>query len=430
MKRIFLIPPVIASLILSGSPAWPAQYAAVNAERDSIRYIVSVPSTALRLTPEIMEANQQVTERLAQLDVKRMPEKEREAWSAYQRANALVLDQQWKQAAEAMADVERTYPRSGWADGARFWYAYSLGKNGTPSEEVFREYEVFLKKYPHSKWTDAARSSLISIGNHLAASGKPEYAEKIRPFTESDKLDIALTALVALQNMGDDSLPDIIKLYHSTADPSMRERIISSLSAIRSPGAVDFLIRIAETDSSVAMRRKALIQLSACMFPSGSMMALQSSLLENQNISISTVEKPTMPSSLSIPGGASLRTSRNQLSEQDRNKISAAIKRIARTDSSDDIRSFAIDLISRTGLNEDDIRFLETIVSIDPNPDIRRNGLVALFRMPENRGIPSVISIAKTNSHLQIRKTAIQFLGSSKDPRARTALIEIAGSAR
>lgn len=422
MKRIFSLFAVISSLMLYGHPALAVTIDVSTVKTDSGRCASDVTSVDSCKLPDIfcsqdnlmilqnnLQSQQNNFENLyAQLDMKRLSEKDREAWGAYQRANSMVLDQQWKQAADAMAEVERQYSQSLWADDARFWNTYALEKNGQPLEEVFREYEDFIKKYPKSKWVDTARSSLISIGNRLAASGKPEYAEKIRPFSESENVDIALTALIALRNMGDESLPDIIKLYNSTKDSAIREYIVTSLSFVHTSESIDFLISIAEKDSCTGLRRKALFQLrNFSMTPA------------NASSFIPTV------SSTTTYGGMSF-SKKTEITEQDRDKIIAALKRIARKDRDDDIRRIAITMICQSTLKNDDIQYLETTVSCDPNPDIRRNILLSIFNIPDNRGIPSVISIAKSNSQLQIRKQAIQLLGTSKDPRARTALIEIA----
>lgn len=362
--------------------------------------------------------------------------REREAWDAYRKAYALVLDEKWNEAVAALDAVEKKYPSSTWADDAGFWKAYSRGKSSQPLEEVFAGYDQFLSSYPRSKWSDEARANMIRVGNKLALSGKPEYAEKIKPFKDSGETDIALTALVALRMTGEDTMPQIMKLYDSSRNPAVRERIVTSISGTSDPKATDFLIRIAESDTSSAMRERTVnmlgIRITSLIHVSGTYgignLLGQSSTgmryLQQNGQSFQTTT-PALPST----GIQSSQQSR-EISAEQKDKILSALGRIARKDPEENIRGQALFWIGRSDPGEEQITLLETVVKTDPSISVREKALFALSQVPENRGVPALISLAKSDVNLTIRKRAIQFLGMSKDPRAREALLEIVREAK
>ena len=61
----------------------------------------------------------------------------------------------------------------------------------------------------------------------------------------------------------------------------------------------------------------------------------------------------------------------------------------------------------------------------DPDDDVRAKAFMALSQAQDDTGLPVLIRIAKEYPDKEIRKRAINYLGRSKDPRAREALIEI-----
>jgi HEAT repeat protein len=280
---------------------------------------------------------------------------------------------------------------------------------------------------------------MIRLGKMLALSGKPEYAEKIRSLKESDEGDIAISALTALQMMGEDSMPEIIKLYETTRNPEVRERIVLSLSNLNNAKATDFLIRVAENDTSSAMREKAVNILGAWISHSGIFGTIM-----QRSISMSGPVPPVppaplvgtpkttmtipMPSSgiaaVQSPGFALTQTP--EKNAEKREKILSALERIARKDRNESVRGQALFWIAQSAPNDSQIALLETVVKTDPSYTVREKALFALSQAPENRGIPGLIAVAKSDANVNLRTKAIHFLGMSKDPRARAALLEIA----
>jgi len=68
---------------------------------------------------------------------------------------------------------------------------------------------------------------------------------------------------------------------------------------------------------------------------------------------------------------------------------------------------------------------LENIVFSDEETEIQQQAVFALSQLPEDRGIPRLIKVAKTHPNYKIRKKAIFWLGQSDDERALDVLIEL-----
>jgi HEAT repeat protein len=114
------------------------------------------------------------------------------------------------------------------------------------------------------------------------------------------------------------------------------------------------------------------------------------------------------------------------LREEDRTKIVEAARRIFRKDKDEDVRAQAIFLIGQTATTNDDLRLVETAAQSAPSYTVRTRALMGLRAAPDDKGLPGIIAVAKSNAEVNTRKTAIRYLGQSKDPRAREALVEIA----
>ena len=126
-----------------------------------------------------------------------------------------------------------------------------------------------------------------------------------------------------------------------------------------------------------------------------------------------------------------------------------AVKKIARTDPSVDVRKSAMSGLSQSNDAEsvpELLRFAKEDVSPavrgealfwlaqkagqrvaaeitaaienDPDTDVKKKAVFALSQLPKDEGIPLLINVAKTNKNPAVRKQAMFWLGQSKDPRA------------
>ncbi|MGZ5498567.1 MAG: HEAT repeat domain-containing protein, partial [Candidatus Aminicenantales bacterium] len=183
---------------------------------------------------------------------------------AYKQAYSLVLEEKWSPAKAAMDDLVRQFPKSAWVDDARFWSCYSQEKLGQSAEVVFKCYQKFIDDYPESDWTDDAKSNMIRLAQGLAKTGKPEYETIIKTFQAEDEDDVKMTALYALQDMGDtDALKTIIGLYDKASSAKLKSQIVFMLEEMESPEALAKLRDIAMREPDEEVRRSALFAIGS-----------------------------------------------------------------------------------------------------------------------------------------------------------------------
>ena len=70
------------------------------------------------------------------------------AAQTYQTAYNHILDENWKEAVNALEKVINTYPKSQWVDDARYWQCYATQKLDNDLEKAFKCYQNFIEKYP------------------------------------------------------------------------------------------------------------------------------------------------------------------------------------------------------------------------------------------------------------------------------------------
>ena len=162
-----------------------------------------------------------------------------------------------------MEEVIRQYPRSAWVDDARFWSCYSLEKLNQPLEKVFQCYQDFIRAYPDSEWVKDAKSNMVRLSQALAKAGKPEYGTVIKSLESGgEDEDIRMTALYALQNIGDEeALKTILGLYDKAESRKLKQQIVFMLQDMETPEALAKLADIARKEPDEDVRRAALFAL-------------------------------------------------------------------------------------------------------------------------------------------------------------------------
>jgi HEAT repeat protein len=329
------------------------------------------------------------------------------AGEAYQKAYNLILDEKWTEAIPALERVIGGYPESDWADDARFWQCYAHEKSDKKLESAFECYQEFLDDYPDSKWANDAKSNLIRIGEQLNRSGKGEYGAKIKAMKNEDDEEIAMSALMALQQMGDEkSLPVVIRLYDKTKSQAVRERILFLFSQSESPEAERKLAAIAKSDGNKDNREKAVFWLGQRAVSRESLEVLKSIALTDTN---EDVRDKAIYSLTQIPDGKGM----------------PAVMEIARKHRDPEMREKAVFWIGEMKDSPEALDVLKEILKQDQDQDVRDKTLYAVTKLSGNAGVPVLIETAKNDPNPELRRKAIFWLGQTKDERAKEALLEI-----
>lgn len=325
----------------------------------------------------------------------------------YQEAYNLILDEKWSAAIPALERVVKDYPQSDWIDDARFWQCYAREKSDRDLESAFACYQDFLDNYPDSKWVKDAKANMIRLGERLERSGKREYGPRIRAMRGEKDEEVALAALMALQQMGDDkSLPVIIRLYDKTTNEAVREKIVFVLSQSEAPEAEKKLIEIAQSDKDTDVREKAVFWLGQRGDSKECFEALKAIAMNDAD---QDVREKAIFALSQVPDGKGM----------------PVVIEIARKHSDPEMREKAVFWISQMDDNTAALKILTEILRQDPELDVREKALFALTQLSDDAGVPVLIEVAKKDPDQELRKKAIFWLGQTQDERARQALLEI-----
>jgi hypothetical protein len=313
---------------------------------------------------------------------------------AYEKAYGLVLDEDWKNAISAFKEFLSKYGDSPWGDDARFWQCYALEKDGRSPTETFECYRSFVDEYPMSNWADDAKANMIRIGRQLAASGDRRYEESIRSLQADEEERIVITAITALQSMGDDeAAPSLIALYDKSSNAEVKQRIIYSMMTAMTPATMEKLIDIANRDRSDELRKTAVNAL-------GNML-----MMADGRIPFVPGWQPFLDNFSDNQWG------QYQGQIESMEKMKQNMKKLQNMS---------------TPLNTQ--RVLQTLKDIalnDQSGDVREWAFITLSMASGEKSVDFIIETARNSKDYTVRRMAIETLGRSSDPRARQVLMDI-----
>lgn len=164
-----------------------------------------------------------------------------------------ALDEKdWAEAARAFDKVIRDGGRR--ADGALYWMAYALSKQGRRAEAL-TALEKLRSSHPGSRWLDDARALELEI--------RQGSGQAISPESEDDD-ELKLMALNGLLNMdAERAVPMLEKILSGTGSTKFKEHALFVLVQTGSPRARETVAGIARGQKHPGMQRKAIEYLGA-----------------------------------------------------------------------------------------------------------------------------------------------------------------------
>jgi len=301
-------------------------------------------------------------------------DKSDKASKAYSKAYNLILAEKWDQAYDSLSKFLSDFPSSSYEDDVLFWRCYVMDKKGEPADNVYKSYELFVKSYPESKWCDDAKRNMINIGMRLAQSGHKEYLEKIKLMEQSRNEELKLTALFALQRMGDKvAVASVIKLYDSSVNRQIRQKCLYLLSAINEQSALDKLFDTALNESDIILRKNAITILA------------------------------TVNSEKTIP----------------------VLKQVLKHETDSSVKKRALISLSRKNLQYSEIKkLISKLVFKNSDTDLAKTAIYALCRNNEPKTAKILFNIIKNSPDPEIQKTALQVISRFNCPGAYNSLFE------
>lgn len=312
---------------------------------------------------------------------------------SFQKAYDHILEENWDVALKAFETFMQQFEKSKYFDDAHYWHCFAMEKTGAKDEDVFKCYQNLIKTYPKSQWTDDAKRSLITVAKRLSDSGKTEYGKIVKAMQESENKEIALTAIMALRQIGSERALDALAgLYSSTQHRAVREEIISTISQFKSPKVVPSLTKIIKEDPDRHMREQALFWLSQKSKSKEAILLMEHVALNDPNHEVR--DKAVFA-----------------LSQVREGKGVESLKKIAKTSKDLNIRQKAVFWMGQKARSEDVLQFLEKIALEDPVAEVRKTALHTLSQAPDGRGAKVMMKIGGTAKDAETRKEAVFWLG-------------------
>jgi len=300
------------------------------------------------------------------------------AEKAYADANTLILDGKWGEAGTALASFLDKYPDSDRYDDAQFFYCYARDQFSRASEEAYGCYDAFATSFPESQYVDDALNNMVRLASALEKAGNPGYSSRIKALKANDDEEVALAALYALRNIGDDSvLPTILGLLERTESESVRGNIVYILADFEGDEVIGKLVEIASTDKSMDVRKNAVYAIG-----------------NNENDktavdALATILHSDAPTDVR-------KASLYALGNQDSPEIVELLKDIALTDASVELAKAATYALGNSETPAAS-RALKQILTDGTSSDVRKASLYAMSNSDDPSIIPVLEELARTS---------------------------------
>lgn len=185
--------------------------------------------------------------------------------NAFKAGHNALLRERWHAAYNGLSQFEVRYPSDELADDAGFWACYARERaHRNELEENFACYKGFVAVHPQSRWADEAKAGMVRLATELTRTGKTEYEREVQAL-KNDQADeqVTLSALYALSEFDDaESVAAVLDVYERAASPRLREGAVQVLVRMEAPDLDALLLKIAQEDDHVNVRRAAAWELA------------------------------------------------------------------------------------------------------------------------------------------------------------------------
>jgi len=165
----------------------------------------------------------------------------------YQMGLNFINDAQWNKALDAMKVAQERMGQQ--SDAAMYWQAYAESKLGRASEAL-QALDQMKRAYPDSGWQEDAEA--------LALQLRQSAGQSVSPASQPND-DLKLLAINGLmQSNPAQALPLLEKVVQGTASPAVKRRALFVLAQNHSPGAINALVQVAQSHTDPALGEDAV----------------------------------------------------------------------------------------------------------------------------------------------------------------------------
>ncbi|HEV3218153.1 MAG TPA: HEAT repeat domain-containing protein [Candidatus Acidoferrales bacterium] len=357
-------------------------------------------------------------------------EQEEREISLYNDGESAMDDGKWDKALEKFSEVADMHGKK--ADAALYYKARALYKLSR-RDEALSTLSALEKDYPKSRWLNDAKALEIEI--------KQKSGQPVSPDSQSD-CELKLYALNALQQADPDkAVPMLEKMLHGSDCPKLSSQAFFILAQSGSQAARDVVIRLAKGESNPDMQRKAIQALGmyggsngrealSQVFASTSDVDTKKSVLKALMMSGDRARILAAAKSEKLPEVRAeairqlgMMGAREETWQLYQTETSVEVKKqilqamwlsgdrqrvgeLAMKEADHSLRLAAINDLGLMGKDSDTI--LVNIYNSDPDPEIRKKVLNALFLAGDRERMGD---LAKSEKDRELRMSAINYLG-------------------
>jgi len=302
----------------------------------------------------------------------------------YQSGQGALDSRHWD---EALEDFSQAASRGGSrADGALYWKAYTLNRLGRRDEALAAIAEL-AKSYAGSRWLDDARALELEVKQTRGQPVSPDEA------TDEDLKLLALNGLV--QSDPDRAFPLLENLLKGTQSPKLKKNVVYVLAQSNSPRAQQLLEQIARGAGNPDLQLRAISYMGEKRKTNGAQVLWEIYAASND-----------------------VNVRRAILNSFANSRDKDHLLQVAKSDKSPELRLLAIQhLGSVNGQPE-----LWQIYQTETSPELKIQILQSMY---QNGNTEKLIAVVKTEKDANVRRTALQVLGSHKAANISDALVSI-----
>jgi HEAT repeat protein/tetratricopeptide repeat protein len=305
----------------------------------------------------------------------------------YEEGQDALEEARWQRAIERFSPIIAA--KSGRADAALYWTAYSQDKLGQKAEALATAAEL-IKSYPASRWISDAKALELQVRQSV---GQP-----VRPEGEADE-ELKLLALQGLQHSDpEQAVPMLEKILQGPqSSPRLKERALFVLAQSNSPRARQILTNAAKSSANPDLQRRAIQYLGV----HGSR--------ENREVLAQIYESST-----------DVDTKRRILRAFGISGDRTRVLNAATTETSPELRAEAVQQLGVMGAHEE----LWQLYQKESSVDVKKRILQAMF---VGGNSTRLLEIATNESNVELKRAAIRNLGLMGQSKTSDTLVTLYG---
>jgi HEAT repeat protein len=221
----------------------------------------------------------------------------------------------------------------------------------------------------------------------------------------SGNIGLRLSAIHWLGEREDVTVADLIQIYDADPSPQIRIQLLHAFSEMNDPRAAQKLLEVARSDKDMQMRMSAVHWLGE----------RNSDAVIDELMRIYEADQSVEVKQQIL----------HAFSESENPRAKAKLMEVARTGTDTSLRASAIHWLGEGGDNAQAVETLISLYDSEKNTEVKGMILHALSESPQKAALHKLMDVARRDPSLELRKSAIHWIGESRDPEALKFLEEI-----